>query len=145
MSVIPQFPFVWSLGMMNELVLTHWGRVAHKCVNKLTIIGSDNGLSHDRRQAIIWTNAGILSIGPLGTNVSEIFIGIHTFPFKKMHLKMSSGKCRPFCPGLNVLTHWAFVDDVWLQAICLILVRVINSLMPGGAKPLPEPLLNHQT
>ena len=46
--------------------LTHWGRVTHLCVSKLTIIGSDNGLSPDRRQAIIWTNAGI-SIGRLGT------------------------------------------------------------------------------
>ena len=44
--------------------LTHWGRVTHICVSKLTIIGSDNGLSPDRRQAIIWTNAGILLIGP---------------------------------------------------------------------------------
>ena len=35
-------------------------------------IGSDNGLAPDRRQAIIWTNAGILLIGPLGTNFSEI-------------------------------------------------------------------------
>ena len=46
---------------------------------KLTIIGSDNGLSPGRRQAIIWTNAGILLIGPLGTNFSEILIGIQTF------------------------------------------------------------------
>ena len=83
--------------------LSHWGRVTHKCGNKLTIFGSDNGLSPDRRQAIIWSNAGILLIGPLGTNLSEIFIGIHTFSFTKMQLKMSSGKCRPFCPGLNVL------------------------------------------
>ena len=33
------------------------------------IIGSDNGLSPVRRQAIIWTNAGILLIGPLGANL----------------------------------------------------------------------------
>ena len=35
--------------------LTHWGRVTHICVSKLTIIGLDNGLSPDRRQAIIWS------------------------------------------------------------------------------------------
>ena len=46
--------------------LTHWGRVTHICVGNLTIIGWDNGLSPGRRQAIIWTNAGILLIGPLG-------------------------------------------------------------------------------
>ena len=83
--------------------LTHWGRVTHICVGKLTIIGSDNGLSPGRRQAIIWTNVGILLIGPLGTNFSEMLIKIYTFSFKKMHLKMSSGKRRPFCLDLNVL------------------------------------------
>ena len=50
----------------------------HICVSKLTIIGSDNG---------------ILLIGHLGTNSSEILIEIYTFSFKIMHLKMSSGKC----------------------------------------------------
>ena len=84
--------------------LTHWGRVTHICVSKLTIIGSDNGLSAGRRQAIIWTNAGILLIGPLGRNVSEILIAIYTFSLKKMHLKMS-GKWQPFCLGLNVLNQ----------------------------------------
>ena len=38
--------------------LTHWGRVMHICVTKLTTIHSDDGLSPDRCQAIIWTNAG---------------------------------------------------------------------------------------
>ena len=70
--------------------LTHWGRVTHICVGKLTNIGSDNGLSPGRRQAIIQSNAVISLIGPLGTNFSDILIGIQTFPFKKMHLKMSS-------------------------------------------------------
>ena len=68
-------------------------------------IGSDNGLSPIRRQAIIWTNAGILLIGPLGTNFSETVFKIQTFSLKKMNLKMSSGKCRPFCLGLNVLSY----------------------------------------
>ena len=77
--------------------------MTHICVSKLTTTGSDNGLSPDRRQAIIRTNAGILLIGPLGTNFSEILIEIHIFSFKKMHFKMSSAKWRPFCLGLNVL------------------------------------------
>ena len=84
-------------------ILTHWGRVTHICVSKLIIIGSDNGLSPDRCQTIIWTNAGILLIGPFGTNSSEIFIKILTLSFKKLRLKVSSAKRRPFCPGLNVL------------------------------------------
>ena len=87
----------------NRNTLIHWGRVTHICVSKLTIIGSDNGLSPGRRQAIIWTNAGILLIGPIGTNFSEILIEILTFSFKKMRLKVSSAKRRPFCLGFNVL------------------------------------------
>ena len=53
----------------------------HICIGKLTIIDSDNGLSPRRREAIIWTNAGILLIGPLDTNSNEILIGIQTFTF----------------------------------------------------------------
>ena len=95
-----------QLSLMYGLLtisLLHWGKVTHICVSKLTIIGSDNGLSPGQRQAIIWTNAGILLIWPLGTNFSEISIDIQTFLFKKIHFKMSSGKWRPFCLGLNVL------------------------------------------
>ena len=94
------FPHYWSLIL--------WIQVPHICVGKLTIIGSDNGLSPGRRQAIIWTNAGILLIGPLGTNFSEILIAIETFSFKKMHLKMSSAKWHPFCLSFNVLMSWIY-------------------------------------
>ena len=86
--------------------LTHWGRVTHICVGNLTIVGSDNGLSPGRRQAITWTNVGIWLIGPLGTNFCEMLIEIHAFSFKKIHMKMSSGNWRPFCLGLNVLTMY---------------------------------------
>ena len=85
------------------VILTHWGRVTHIFVGNLTIIGSDKGLSPGRRQAIIWTNVGILLIGLLGTNFSEIQIEIRAFSFKNMRLKVSSAKWRPSCLGLNVL------------------------------------------
>ena len=84
------------------LIKTHWGQVTHICVVNVTIIGPDKGLSPGRRQAIIWTSAGILLIGPLGTNFGEILIEIFTFSLTKMHLKMSV-KWRRFCLGLNVL------------------------------------------
>ena len=93
----------YGISDLGQYSLTHWGRVMHICIGNLTIIGSDNGLSPGRRQVIIWTNAGILSIGPLGTKFSEILIEILTFSFKKMCLKVSSAKWRPFCLGLNVL------------------------------------------
>ena len=56
-----------------------------------------------RHQAIIWTNAGMLLTGPLETNISQIVFEIQTFSLKKMHLKMSPGKYRPFCLGFSVL------------------------------------------
>ena len=72
--------------------------MTHICIGNLAIISSDNGLAPGRRQAIIWTNAGILLIGPLGTNFSEILIEFLTFSFKKVCLKLSwlikgSGLC----------------------------------------------------
>ena len=54
------------------MLLTHWGRLTHMCFGNLTIIGSDNGLSPGRHQAIIYTTAGIVLIGPVGTNFSKI-------------------------------------------------------------------------
>ena len=85
--------------------------------SKLTIIDSDNGLSPERHQAIIWTNVGILLIRTLGTNFSEILSEIQTFSFKKMPLKMSSAKWRPFCLGLNVLRRiWGFACPVYCKA-----------------------------
>ena len=80
--------------------------------SKLTIIGSDNGLSPDRRQAIIWTNAGILLIGTLGTNLNEILFEIRIFSFKKMGFNVLSGKWRPLCFGLNVLMARVLVSLV---------------------------------
>ena len=66
------------------MILTLWGQVTHRCVGNLTIIGSDDGLSPILRQAIIWSNAGMLLIRPLGTNFSEILIEIHIFSYKKI-------------------------------------------------------------
>ena len=101
LSISSQFCFMlfiswWLQESHQHSLLTHWGWATHICVGNLTTIGSDNGLSPGRRKAIIWTNAGLSLIGPLGTNFREILIGIQTFSFKKMHLKMSSAKWRPF-------------------------------------------------
>ena len=98
-------------------LLTHWGRMTHICVGNLTIICSDDGLLPGQRQAIIWTNAGILLIGPLGTNILESLIEILTFSFTKIRLKLSSATWQPFCLGLSVLTVWdktKFGSQFWL-------------------------------
>ena len=99
--------FIWahnpSFLINMHLAVSHWRRVTHICVSKITGIGLHNGLSPGRRQASIWTNTGILSIGPLGMNF--ILIEIRLFSFKKMHLKMSSAKWRLFRLGVNVLNE----------------------------------------
>ena len=118
---IKQQAITWNYVVPSSMIsgyveLTHWGRVTHICVSDLAIIGSDNGLSPGGRQAIIWTNAGILLIGPLGTNCSEILIEILTFSFKKIRLKMSSAKWRPFCLSLNVLiTFFHCIVDMYIS------------------------------
>ena len=84
----------------------------HIYVSKLTITDSGNGLSPGWHQAIIWSNGGLLLIGLLGTNLIEILIEINTFSFRKMHLKMLSGKWRPFCLTLNVLR------ETWIPFLC---------------------------
>ena len=118
-----------STGSLSDLQcvvgLTHWGRVTHTCVGKLTIIGSDDGLSPGRRQAIIWTNAGIFLFGPLGSNFREVLIEIDIFSFKKMHLKLSSAKWGSFCLSLNV----------WRERTGRETVYSINSLPNGEARP----------
>ena len=131
--LVHKFEAVWLLFPMRACSLTHWGRVTHICVGNLTIIGSDNGLSPGRRQAITWTNVGILLIGPLGTNFSEMLIEIHKFSFKKIHLKMSSGKWRPFCLGLNVLSHLCYARSqtrLWCLPI---------GTQTSGAAPIGTP------
>ena len=155
---------------LTDTFMGHLALVTPKCVSKLTIIGSHNGLLPDRRQAIIWTNAGILLIGTLGTNFSGILIEIHTFPFKKMHLKMSSGKWRPSCLGLDVLTQCnlnnmatilqgTFPKQFFVYGNVIILIQISLMIVPQGPthnnsntssakgsvlssnKPLPDPKL----
>ena len=96
--------------------LIHWGRMTHTCASTLTIIISDNGLLPRRNQAIIWTNDGILLIGPLGIHYSEILIKILTFSFREMCLKVSSANWIQFCLGLNVLKsiHWVRLGHGWV-------------------------------
>ena len=114
---------LWNFNTTGYLkpLLTHWGQETHICVSTLTIIGSDKGLLPARRQAIIWTNAGIFLIGPLGTNFSEILIEIQAFSFQKMHLKMSSGKWCHFvlasmCYGWMTCEFW--MQDIFHQMEC---------------------------
>ena len=77
-------------GILRELI-SPLCRI-YASVNRVSI-GSDNGLSPIRRQAIIYTNAVVLSIGPLGAISSDFLLKIH-FSFTKIHVKISFAKWR---------------------------------------------------
>ena len=78
---------------------------------KLTTNASDNGLSSGRCQAIIWTNAGIFLIGPLGITFNENFIEINKFSFNKNAFesavcKMASVSSRSQCLNITLCSSW---------------------------------------
>ena len=60
-------------------------------------------------QAILWTNAGILLIGPWGAGFSDVLFEIHIFSFK-VHLKVASGEWRPSRLGLNILMQERYMS-----------------------------------
>ena len=125
--ILPTANTIWLLSYIHK-----WWQEFPQCLSHKTIVVHNPfqarfaagwetrmwllGMLH-RRQAIFWTNAIIFLIGLLGTNFTEISIEIHTFSFKKFHLKMSSWKWQPFCLGLNVLRsvskmqigHWNYI------------------------------------
>ena len=74
-----------------------------KSLMPVSVIASDNWLSPGRRQAIIWTNAGISFIGPREQTAVK-YLSKYIISFKDLHFTMSSWKWRPFCLVLNVLS-----------------------------------------
>ena len=95
---------LWNVKWVTDwiIILTRWGRVTHTCVSRLNVIGSDNGLSPGWFQAIIWTNIGILLIGPLGKQFQwnlnrNLHIFIQKNAFENVVWKMSAILSRPQC------------------------------------------------
>ena len=98
-----------------QIFATHWGHLTHICIVDLTIIVSDNGLSPNRRQAIFWTEMGILLIGPLETNFNEILIEIQIFSFiryiSKGRLQMATILYRPQCIVISIRSMSIHTED----------------------------------
>ena len=97
---------------------------------------------------------GYCYFGPLGSNFGEIIIEIDTFSFKKMHLKLSSAKWRPFYLGLNVL-YWRCDGNttnlinlhpsaVISQTVRILFVDTLSSIMTMRCLPMTPPL-GHMT
>ena len=129
----PQGIELWAVVCIHSVdqavpCLTHWGQVTHICVSKPTIIGSDNGLSPGRRQAIIYTNAGILLNGSIGTNFNRnSYTFIQENPFENAVWKMTAILPRPqwvnrLLPGDEYMLKWigsslVQAKIVWCQVI----------------------------
>ena len=120
-------------GACAPTILRIW-QEAHSVLTHLLInasanwvsIGSGNDLSLVRHQAINWTNAALVSIGPLWTNFTDTLIEIQMFSFKNTQLRMSSAKWRPFCArgdelnnklstGRATLTHKQYVKPTRIR------------------------------
>ena len=98
----------------------------------LPIIISVNGFSLVRHQAIIWTNTGILLIGPLRTNFSEIWIKIQHFSVKQMHLKMSSAKWMSFflASVCQLTGHWEMWQNLKNMIFKCLIIQNSNFSIP---------------
>ena len=123
--------FAWRLRFTMALGLTHLPRrCIYASVNWVNI-GPDNGWSPDRRQTIIWTNAQLLSIRPIGTNfiqenASESVV-------RKMAAILSRPKCEWTMSGRSLKISFCLVWS-WLYLIYAIREQC-ESLAP---KTLPR-------
>ena len=103
----PYFPQIFTIFISPECLI-------YASLNQVSL-GSGNGFSPVRRQAITWTNADLLSIRPSGINFNENWIEIQSFSFMKMSSKISSAKSRPFCPGRDELTKPEMVQETMIE------------------------------
>ena len=90
--------------------------MTHIYVSKLSIISSDNGLSPGRRQAIIWTDTGILTLGNKRqwNHNRNLYIIIQENAFENVVREIGDHLSQPRC--LNVcMLHVAFVINVFAK------------------------------
>ena len=93
-----------SKPMMTKFIDAYMRHSALRPIDAYMYMGRKSNPHCFRYWLVAWSapchyqiNAGILLIGPLETNFSEILIGSQTFSFKKMHLKMSAILSLPQC------------------------------------------------
>ena len=102
--------------------------MTHICASKLTIIGSDNGLSPRRRLEYCY-------LDPEEQNFSAIWIGIQTFSFKIMNLKnvvceMASILSRHQCVKTSICTVYPKKYAHGFVVLCFVVVMqsfIMNS------------------
>ena len=108
-------------------ILTHWGRVTHICVSRLTITGSDNGLSPGRRQLshylnqcwniVNWTLRNKLQ-WQFNRNANIL---IHENAIERVVCKMASILSRPQCVK-SYPHYWPIVRSILQRSHEVILI-----------------------
>ena len=86
---------LWLNGTPLSIQNTHWGRVTHICVSRLTIIDSYNGLSPPGAKPLSEQMLEYCWLGPW--EIQWNLIEIYTFSFMKIHWKMAVTLTRPHC------------------------------------------------
>ena len=128
----------WTLEVI--LGLTHLPKVPRICISELGNIGSGNGLSPIRRQAITWTSFHLLSMQILGKNFSEIRLKNKTFLSLKCTWKCRLQNGDHFVQGNAVHGHWTYkYPDISWHPICILnnvasaakTTESFNSFAPG--------------
>ena len=117
--------------------LTHWCRLTHICISKLTTIGSDNGLSPDRHQAIIWTSARFCQLNPWEqTSVKFhriLYIFIDENAFEIVVWKLAAILPRPQCdnpPGPEVVESIRWLLMQRFVSTASVLAASVGKLYP---------------
>ena len=112
----------------------------HICIWNLTIIDSDNGVSPDWRQAIIWANDGIVLFGPLQFNFNDIYLKCISCRWRKCiwkcHLENVGHLSRPQCVKKQLRSTWLVMAYSLYGIIAM--VRITWELI---THPIPTSLL----
>ena len=119
---------VWQPSWRIEAVCNASRTVSYVCIGKLDLHYLSNVSSPVQRQAIIWTNADLLSIKSQTTYLIDVLFGIQKFSFKKIHFGMSPANSRPFCLGSNdVIWHCMERPLPWSPLTRLCVLAALNS------------------
>ena len=140
-------PFTWTndniviwrkYAPLGGNVLTHWGRMTHTCVGELTTIGSGNGLSPGRRQAIYLNQCWHTINSNLRNKFQwnrkrNSYILIQENVFENVVCEIASILPRPQCVNRSLSTcmlaaplatfaRTVIINSLYLFAICIIVV-----------------------
>ena len=105
----------WSLSKI--IFLTHWGLVA-------SLNLSNNGLLTDDTKPL--PDTMLTYWQPFRTYLIEISFKIDNFSSAKMHLKILSAICQPFCSGLKMLSSHCCCWPCSVVVLCCLLQELFS-------------------